>query len=248
MSRVDGPEVVLRPGRERPTTSADGIVSRHGLSFGAHYDPARTSFGALVAHNDDTLAPGVAYGVHDHRDVEILTWVRSGAMRHRGPTGEEHIVVPGTLQVLAAGTGWRHDEACAGPEPVRLLQMWIAPGHDDPPPGPSVLRHTVVDLRPGRPVVVAGGAGASLALQRQGVTLTVMRLAAGDSVAVSSAAWRHVHVTRGSVAADGVAAGAGDTLEVTGAGRLVLDARARGAEVLVLATASPPSAPVARKG
>lgn len=219
------PAVVRRLGVDRPVTEAVGLTQRHGLSFGAHYDPDRTAFGALVAHNEDTLSPGVHYGAHEHRDVEILSWVLEGAMRHVGPDGTEHVVRPGTLQLLAAGTGWRHDEGAAGDGPVRLLQCWIAPGLDDPPPAPPSLRH----------VPIGDGVTAAPSLRRGGVTVTVARLGAGERFSPASARWRHVHVARGAV--DGAAAG--DTLEVTGEGPLTLAAGVGGAELLVVATAAP---------
>ena len=136
--------------------------STHALSFGAHYDPGRTSWGALVAHNEDTLDPGAAYGPHEHRDVEVLAWVRSGRMRHTGPDGSDTVVGAGTLQHLAAGTGWHHDEAADseasdGDVPLRVVQLWIAPGFDDPPPGPPSVVRAAIELVPGEPVLVAAG-------------------------------------------------------------------------------------------
>ena len=225
--------MVLRRAADRPATGAGGVRLRHGLSFGAHYDPDRTSFGALVAHNEDTLAPGATYGAHDHHDVEVLSWVLEGAMRHVGPDGTEHVVGPGMLQVLAAGTGWHHDEGCAGADPVRLLQLWIAPAPDDPPPAPPALHHAAI---PGGVVLAAGGPGAVLPLRRTGASLVVARLGAGEPFAPASASWRHVHVARGSVGGGGHLAGAGDTLEVTGEGPLDLVAGGDGADVLVVAT------------
>lgn len=224
-------------GRERPVSEGGGVRSRHGLSFGGHYDPGRTSWGALVAHNDDTLAPGSTYGRHDHRDVEILTWVLAGRMRHDGPDGSA-VVAPGTLQHLAAGTGWHHDEACDGDEPVRLLQMWIAPGLDDPPPGPPALTHVAVPREPGVPVLAAGSDDAALVrLRRPRVSLVFVRLGSGGTFAPAGAAWRHVHVAAGSVRGPGEgAARAGDSLEIAREGPVELVAGDEGAEVLVVAT------------
>src|SRR3954454_5902455 len=114
------PTVRRLPRPDRPVSAGGGVRSRHGLSFGAHYDPERTSFGALVAHNDDELAAGVAYGAHEHRDVEILAWVVEGTMIPAGPDGVDPPAPAGTLQHLVAGTGWHHDERAA-PEAPALL-------------------------------------------------------------------------------------------------------------------------------
>ena len=180
--------VRIRPRDERPVSEGGGVRSRHGLSFGAHYDPERTSFGALVAHNDDELAAGVAYGAHEHRDVEILAWVVDGTMIHTGPDGVDTPAPAGTLQHLVAGTGWHHDERAAAEAPAHLVQVWVTPGMDDPPPGEPSLTHHRPDLAAG-PFV--------LGLRRPGVTVTVARLAAGDAWSPADGEFRHVHVARG---------------------------------------------------
>lgn len=204
----------------RPVTEGGGVCSRHGLSFGAHYDPGRTSFGALVAHNDDVLDAGVAYGAHEHRDVEILAWVLDGTMIHTGPDGAETPVPAGSLQHLVAGTGWHHDERASASGPVHLLQLWVAPGTDDPPPGePSLTHHTV-----------AGGL--VLPLRCPGVTVTVARVGAGATWEPADGAFRHVHVARGALG-DAVA---GDSLEITGTGPVALDAGPAGADLVVVTT------------
>jgi len=211
---------------DRPVTEGGGVRLRHGLSFGTYYDPDRTSFGALVAHNDDELDAGVAYGAHEHRDVEILAWVVDGTMVHTGPDGAETHVPAGTLQHLVAGTGWHHDERAADDGPAHLVQLWVTPGLDDPPPGDPSLSHHRPDLDAG-PFV--------LALRRPGVTVTVARLGPGESWGPADGELRHVHVTRGALTDP--AAGPGDALEVTGAGPLTLRAGGEGAEVVVVTTA-----------
>lgn len=225
-------------------STGPGVVSRHGLSFGVHYDPERTAFGALVAHNDDTLAAGVAYGGHEHADVEILAWVVDGAIVHTGPDGREDTVGPGTLQYLAAGTGWRHDERAADAGPAHVLQTWITPALDDPPAGEPELRYVPVDLV-GGPVAVAGGPDAPVPLRRTGVTLSIGRLSPGERWELPDGRWRHVHVARGRLVAPSTVE-AGDTLEITAEGTVTLVAGDPGAdarnddsgvvEVLVVAT------------
>jgi quercetin 2,3-dioxygenase len=221
MARMPTVRPLLRA--DRPVSSGDGVTSRHGLSFGAHYDPERTSFGALVAHNDDELAAGVAYGAHEHRDVEILAWVVDGTMVHTGPDGTETPVPAGTLQHLVAGTGWHHDERAGDEGPAHLVQVWVTPGMEDPPPGEPALHHHRPDLDAGP---------FALALRRPGVTVTVARLGAGEEWSPADGAFRHVHIARGSVAD----LSAGDALEVTGAGELTLTAGGEGAELVVVTT------------
>ena len=204
---------------DRPVTEGGGVCSRHGLSFGHHYDPERTSFGALVAHNDDVLDAGVAYGAHEHRDVEILAWVLDGTMIHTGPDGTETLVPAGTLQHLVAGTGWHHDERASPDGPAHLVQVWVTPGMDDPPPGEPSLTHHRPD------------GDLTLALRRPGVTVTIAHVAPGEWTPADGA-FRHVHVARGSLG-DAVA---GDSLEITGAGPITFDAGPDGAELVVVTT------------
>jgi redox-sensitive bicupin YhaK (pirin superfamily) len=224
MARMPTVRPLLRA--DRPVTETGGVLLRHGLSFGTYYDPERTSFGALVAHNDDELAPGVAYGAHQHRDVEIVAWVVDGTMVHTGPDGEETRVPAGTLQHLVAGTGWHHDERAADTGPVHLVQVWVTPGLDDPPAGEPALTHHRPDLDAGP---------FELALRRPGVTVTVARLRAGETWSPADGTSRHVHVARGALADP--AAGDGDALEVTGTGLLELRAGDEGAELVVVTTA-----------
>jgi quercetin 2,3-dioxygenase len=221
MARMPTVRPLLRA--DRPVSAGDGVTSRHGLSFGAHYDPERTSFGALVAHNDDELAAGVAYGAHEHRDVEILAWVVDGTMVHTGPDGTETRVPAGTLQHLVAGTGWHHDERAGDDGPAHLVQVWVTPGMDDPPPGEPALAHHRPDLPVGP---------FALPLRRPGVTVTVARLDPGEEWSLADGAFRHVHIARGAVAD----LGAGDALEVTGGGELTLTTGAEGAELVVVTT------------
>ena len=86
--------IELRPAADRLESRADGIVSRHSFAFGPHYDPTNTRFGALVTHNDDVLAPGAGFPEHPHRDLEIVTWVVSGALHHADSAAGRRSCVP----------------------------------------------------------------------------------------------------------------------------------------------------------
>ena len=126
----------VRRGADRFESRAEGIVSRHSFAFGPHYDPANTRFGALVTHNDDVLAPGAGFPEHPHRDLEIVTWVVSGALAHHDSSGGSAIVRPGMVGRLSTGAGVRHTETNAWPGgsgETRYVQMWILPDADGPP-------------------------------------------------------------------------------------------------------------------
>ena len=170
-----------------------------------------TSFKATVPFDSQLAA---------FRQREILAWVLDGTMIHTGPDGTETPVPAGTLQHLVAGTGWHHDERASPDGTAHLLQFWVTPGMDDPPPGEPSLTHHRVD------------GDLTLALRRPGVTVTIAHVAPGEWTPADGA-FRHVHVARGSLG-DAVA---GDSLEITGAGPINFDAGPDGAELVVVTTA-----------
>ncbi len=103
------------------------LNARHHFSFGEYHDPTRMGWGALRVWNDDQIAPGTGFGMHGHRDMEIVTYVRRGAITHRDNLGNEGMTAAGDVQVMSAGTGIMHAEVNAGAEPCLLFQIWIQP-------------------------------------------------------------------------------------------------------------------------
>jgi redox-sensitive bicupin YhaK (pirin superfamily) len=118
--------IEYRVGRDRFRTEAEGRTTWHSFSFGAHYDPHNVGFGSLVAHNDELLPPGTGYADHPHTDLEIVTWVLSGALRHTSTVGSA-VIGPGQVQRLSAGAGVVHSEVADGGETTRFLQAWVRP-------------------------------------------------------------------------------------------------------------------------
>ncbi|GAA4706080.1 pirin family protein [Nocardioides conyzicola] len=179
--------VEIRRGTGRFLTRGEGHFTRHSFSFGAHYDPDNTRFGPLVCHDDHLLGPGRGFDDHPHRDVEIVTWVLTGALHHSDSSGHTGVVRPGEVQVLSAGSGVTHAEI-AGPDgPTRFVQAWLNPAVQDAAPAYSV---TPVSLVPGEltEVVRIGDA-----------VLRVARLAAGDTVVLPEEPLLHVYVASGAL-------------------------------------------------
>ncbi|MFI0257813.1 pirin family protein [Streptomyces sp. NPDC017056] len=191
--------------------AAAGIETRHAFSFGPHYDPDNLRFGALIACNEERLAPGAGFGEHPHRDTEIVTWVVEGELTHRdSTTGHETVVRPGDVQRLSAADGVRHEERNDGAGPLRFVQMWLAPATFGGDPAYEVVRG-IAD-------------GTPYAVPRAGAMLHVRRLADGERSAVPAAPRMYVHVVRGAVRLDGERLEAGDAARVTGAADLELAA------------------------
>lgn len=229
---MSGRPRVSRAG-ERFTTRVPGRTTRHLFSFGDHYDPANTGFGALVCLNDDQVAAGHGYAEHPHRDLEIVTWVLDGALRHQDSAGTSGEVRPGQVQRLSAGSGVLHSEWNAEPDRrVRFLQMWVLPARPGVPPS-YAQRDVSADLAEGGWVTLAGGHDAAVAVDHPGVTLDVARLPAGRTTTLPEAQAALLYVARGEVDLEGLGRlGNGDSARLTddgGRGVLALGA----AEVLV---------------
>jgi redox-sensitive bicupin YhaK (pirin superfamily) len=120
--------VTIRKSKDRGTTRLDWLDSRHTFSFGDYFDPANVQFRSLRVLNDDKVAAGGGFGTHPHRDMEIITYVISGALEHKDSLGTGEVLRPGEVQRMTAGTGIRHSEFNpSATEPVHLLQIWLTP-------------------------------------------------------------------------------------------------------------------------
>ena len=103
------------------------LKAKHHFSFGHYRDPARDSWGNLRVWNDDEIAPGEGFPPHPHRDMEIITYVRQGAITHRDNLGNEGRTEAGDVQIMSAGTGVTHSEYNLEPEVTKIFQIWILP-------------------------------------------------------------------------------------------------------------------------
>lgn len=104
------------------------LKSRHTFSFAEYYNPERLGFGALRVINDDSVAPGMGFGTHPHRDMEIISIPLEGALQHKDSEGNESVIRKGEVQIMSAGTGILHSEYNASSsETVKFLQIWVMP-------------------------------------------------------------------------------------------------------------------------
>lgn len=199
-------------------TPETGIDTWHAFSFGRFYDPDNLRFGALLACNEERLAPGAGFDEHPHNHTEIVTWVVEGELTHRDSTGHATVVRPGDLQHLSAAEGVRHVERNDGASPLTFVQMWLAPLEPGGTPAYTVVRG-IADATP-------------YALPAAGAMLHIRRLEQGERAAVPDADHVYVHVVRGSVRLAGEELAAGDAARATAEKDLALLATAD-AEVLV---------------
>ncbi|MFN9621649.1 MAG: pirin family protein [Cyanobacteriota bacterium] len=126
--------LVFRPAADRFHSRLDWLDSWHTFSFASHLDPAWMGFGPLRVINDDTIAPGRGFGMHPHRDMEIITVMVEGELHHQDSMGHSAVLRAEEVQRMSAGSGLVHSEINAGDRPCRLLQIWLEPDAAGLPP------------------------------------------------------------------------------------------------------------------
>jgi quercetin 2,3-dioxygenase len=214
----------VRPSEERGRNCLSWLDSRFTFSFDQYYDPDHMQFRTLRVLNEDIVAPSQGFGMHPHRDMEILTWVLDGELLHRDSTGGRGVLRPGELQHMTAGTGVMHSEFNASvKDPVHLLQIWLLPERPGLKPMYEQLAFLDKDLR-GQFFHVAGR-NAALTI-RQDANLYITRLGAGQSTSQPIAQGRHawVQMARGTARLNGVELKQGDGAAVSKESELRLEA------------------------
>jgi redox-sensitive bicupin YhaK (pirin superfamily) len=225
----------IRRSEERGQADHGWLKSQHTFSFGGYYDPAHVEFGALRVINEDRVAPGMGFGAHSHRDMEILSYVLEGQLEHRDSMGNGSIIVPGDVQRMSAGTGVQHSEKNpSSTQPVHFLQIWIQPDQRGISPGYE-QKHFGVEARRGQLRLIASKDGADDSVKIHQDARLYAGLFEGTEqaeLALLPHRMAYVHVARGNVVANGVSLEAGDALKVSDVEKLALS-QGRGAEVLV---------------
>jgi hypothetical protein len=227
--------LTIRRARDRGHADHGWLDTRHTFSFAGYHDPAHMGFRALRVINEDRVAPGAGFGAHGHRDMEILSYVVSGALAHRDSLGNGSVIRPGEVQRMTAGTGVRHAEHNAAPgEPTHFLQIWLLPAQRGLPPGYEQRAFPEAQRR-GRLARVACPDGRDGALRVHADAALYAGLLDGDERAtLPLAPGRHawVQVVRGAVRLGGQRLEAGDGAALADEPAVILD-HGEDAELLV---------------
>ncbi|MBX9797323.1 pirin family protein [Sphingomonas sp.] len=195
------------------------LNARHHFSFANYYDPARMGWGAIRVWNDDEIASNTGFPPHGHQDMEIITYVRDGAITHQDSLGNKGRTEAGDVQVMSAGSGVRHSEYNLEGETTRIFQIWIEPKRLGGAPSWGAKPFPRGE-RAGRFVVLASGYaddGDALPIRADARVMAATVLA-GDTVAHSVAPGRHAYLVpaRGAVMIDGERINARDGVAIAG--------------------------------
>ncbi|HQW38394.1 MAG TPA: pirin family protein [Usitatibacteraceae bacterium] len=225
----------LRRSEDRGHANHGWLDSFHSFSFADYHDPAHMGFGPLRVINEDRVLPGMGFGTHGHRDMEIISYVLDGALEHKDSLGNGSVIRPGDVQRMSAGTGVRHSEFNPSDrEGVHFLQIWIEPAQRGIDPGYEEKRFEAASKR-GRLRLVASpdGRDGSVTIHQDARVLAAL-LDGAESATHALAPGRrgYVHVARGEVIANGHSLAAGDALKLAGEPEIRLGA-GRNAEVIV---------------
>ena len=209
--------LTVRRAAERGHANHGWLDTWHTFSFADYHDPREMGFGALRVINDDKVEPGQGFGMHGHRDMEIITYVLDGALEHKDSMGNGSIIRPGDVQRMSAGTGVRHSEFNPSREErVHLLQIWIEPRIMGVRPSYEEKKFGAQEKK-GRLRLIASpdGRDGSVTIH-QDANVYAALLDGKDAVAhrLAPARRAYVHVARGAVKVNGVELKGGDGAKI----------------------------------
>jgi quercetin 2,3-dioxygenase len=222
--------LTIRRAKERGHADHGWLRTWHTFSFADYRDPDHMGFSALRVINEDFVEPGMGFGTHPHRDMEILTWVLEGSLEHKDSMGNGSVIRPGELQYMSAGTGVTHSEFNPSKtEPVHLLQIWIETNEEGARPR-YAQKSFAGGLKPGGLCLVASpdGHDGSIAI-RQDARLQIARTETSREFTIDLGANRAtwLQVARGTLSCNGEALEPGDGVAIQKEKKLSLVAAKR---------------------
>jgi len=229
--------ITLRPASQRGHFNHGWLNTYHTFSFADYRDPKHVHFRALRVINEDVIAQGRGFGMHPHENMEIITYVLSGALEHRDSLGTGAVIRPGDGQRMSAGSGIVHGEFNPSPsEPVHLLQIWILPDKDKQDVEPSYEQKPFPEeekRKHWRLIASPTGEQGSVKIHAD-AKLLVTKLASGESLPIDLPTGRYgwLQMAKGSAALNGTPLHQGDGVGISDESALTLDAT-EDAEVLL---------------
>jgi quercetin 2,3-dioxygenase len=220
--------LVLRRSAERGHADHGWLDSRHTFSFADYHDPAHMGFRSLRVINQDTVRAGRGFGTHPHRDMEIFSYVLSGALEHKDSMGNGRVLKPGEIQLMSAGTGVTHSEFNPSrSEDLHFLQIWIQPQKRGLVPSYTEWKPTAAQRSEADVVVISpDGRDGSATIHQDAIVRRLLLPADGSTshtIAPGRGMW--VQVIRGTLAVAGQTLTAGDGAATEQPGSLTLMAK-----------------------
>jgi quercetin 2,3-dioxygenase len=231
--------ITLRKSSDRGYADHGWLKSFHSFSFADYYNPAHMGVGNLRVINEDRITPGTGFGTHGHQNMEIVSYVLSGALGHKDSIGNGATIVPGDVQRMSAGTGIRHSEFNHADSETHFLQIWIIPDRQGVAPGYE-QKHFDAQSKRGKLTLVASPDGREGSVKIHADASMRAGLFDGNEsaeLALDGARETYVHVARGRIDVNGQSLSAGDAARLKGEAALKL-AQGQDAEVLVFDLAS----------
>lgn len=209
--------ITIRKSQERGHANQGWLDSYHSFSFAEYYDADHMQYSALRVINEDVVAGGTGFGMHPHRDMEIVTYILSGELRHQDSMGNGSVIGVGDVQRMTAGTGVRHSEFnAATDQPVHLLQIWITPSENGLQPSYEE-KYFSPEQKNNRwcLIVSPDGQGDSVRIH-QDASIYASLLDAGANIAMQVDRNRcaYLQVVKGDVVFDGAVLNAGDAAKI----------------------------------
>lgn len=220
--------MLIRRANERGFADHGWLRSFHTFSFADYYAPAHMGFRSLRVINEDRVEGGKGFGTHPHRDMEIISYVLSGALQHKDSMGTGSVIRPGDVQRMSAGTGVTHSEFNASPtDTVHFMQIWILPSSRGIAPSYEQKHFSEQDRQGRFKLVASPDAREGSVTIHQDASLYASLLAPGERVAHGLAQGRYawLHVARGTVEVAGAQLSAGDAGAFEQGGEIALVAR-----------------------
>ena len=212
------------------------LNARHHFSFASYRDPKRVGFGQLLVINDDVIAAGRGFAPHPHNDMEIITYVREGAITHEDSMGNVGRTGAGDVQVMSAGTGVIHSEKNLEPGQTRLYQIWIEPREQGVKPRWEAAQFPKQPVTGTLPVLVSGQAqhaGTEALMIHQDAAIYGGNITAGTTITQPIQHQAYVLASEGAFTVNGTPLKQGDGAEITSDKTLTITATSD-AEVLVI--------------
>jgi len=224
----------VRPFESLGRANHGWLDARHHFSFASYYDPARMGWGAIRVWNDDTIAAKSGFPPHPHRDMEIVTYVRTGAITHQDSMGNKGRTAAGDVQVMSAGSGVRHSEYNLEDEATTLFQIWIETDRPGVEPGWGQMPFPKEERDGQFQLLASGNPGDGALTIHADARILGATVKGGHEIAYQADPGRHLYlVSSAPVSANGVAASARDGIAITGEADIRIVAEADAELVLV---------------